>query len=135
MNDSATVVWPELPYGAWSEACSTLHLWTQVVGKIRLAQTPWQNHSWHVPLYVTARGLTTSPIAYGPRSFEIQFDFNEHLLDIDVSDGNRKRLPLQPRSVADFYRGLMTALGDLGIFITISEHPCEIAGAMRRCQV
>ena len=130
MHDSAMAVWPELPYGAWSETCSTLHLWSQVVGKIRLAQTPWQNHSWHVPLYVTAKGLTTSPIPYGPRSFEIQFDFNQHVLDIGVSDGRGKRLPLQPQSVADFYGAVMAALADLGILIAISEHPCEIAGAI-----
>jgi hypothetical protein len=96
MKESATAVWPELIYDAWGETRATLHLWTQVVGKIRLAQTPWLNHSWHVPLYVTAAGLTTSPIPYGPRSFEIQFDFGKHVLDIAVSDGTSKRLPLQP---------------------------------------
>ena len=81
--------WPDLPYAAWKETCATLHLWTQIVGKVRLALTPWLNHSWHVPLYVTARGLTTSPIPYGQRSFEIEFDFIEHVLD----DHDQRRRP------------------------------------------
>lgn len=130
MTDSATAVWPELPYDAWSETCSTLHRWTQIVGKIRLAQTPWLNHSWHVPLYVTAVGLTTSPIPYGPRSFEIQFDFGKHVLDIAVSNGTSKRLPLQPQSVADFFGAVTAALADLDIAVAITELPCEIAGAI-----
>ena len=98
MTDSATAAWPELRYDEWSETCSTLHRWTQVVGKIRLARTPWLNHSWHVPLYVTVKGLTTSAIPYGHRSFDVQFDFHRHVLDITVSAGTSKRLPLQPRS-------------------------------------
>jgi hypothetical protein len=124
-----SALWPQLPYEAWRETCSTLQLWMQIVGKIRLAQTPWLNHSWHVPLYVSARGLTTSPIPHGLRSFELQFDFNEHVLDIDVSDGTNQRITLQPRSVADFYSALMVALADLGLAVTINEYPCEIAGA------
>ncbi len=122
--------WPELTYSAWSDTCATLHLWTQVVGKIRLAQTPWLNHSWHVPLYVSTRGLTTSPIPYGPRTFEIRFDFVEHVLDIDVSDGATRRLELRPQSVATFYDAVMAALADLDIHVTIREFPCEIAGAV-----
>jgi hypothetical protein len=106
-----------------------LHLWTQVVGKIRLAQTPWLNHSWHVPLYVTARGLTTSPIPYQSRSFEISFDFIEHALDIAVSDGSRRQIPLQPRAVADFYGAVMASLAELALPVAIDERPCEIAGA------
>ncbi len=124
-----SALWPELPYEAWRETCSTLQLWTQIVGKIRLAQTPWLNHGWHVTLYVTAKGLTTSPIPYGSRSFELQFDFNEHVLDIDVSDGTQQRIALRPRSVADFYGTLMLALANLGLAVTINEYPCEIAGA------
>ena len=89
MTSPSASRWPELAYDAWTETRATLHLWTQVIGKIRLAQTPWLNHSWHVPLYVTARGLTTSPIPYHPRSFEITFDFIDHVLDIAVSDGTR----------------------------------------------
>jgi hypothetical protein len=121
--------WPELTYEAWSETRSTLQLWTQIVGKIRLAQTPWLNHSWHVPLYLTARGLTTSPIAYASRSFEIQFDFIEQVLDIAVSDGTGRRLALKPQAVAEFYAAVMAALADLGLSIAINEYPCEIAGA------
>ena len=84
--------WPELSYPAGRETFATLHLWTQVIGKIRLAQTPWLNHSWHVPLYVTARGLTTSVIPHGARFFELEFDFNRHVLRIEVSDGTRREL-------------------------------------------
>jgi hypothetical protein len=123
-------VWPDLPYRAWAETCATLHLWTQVVGKVRLAFTPWLNHSWHVPLYVTARGLTTSPIPCGDRSFEINFDFNDHVLDIALNDGARRRIALAPRPVADFYALVIAALGELGIPVRINELPCEIAGAV-----
>ena len=112
--------WPDLPYAAWKETCATLHLWTQIVGKIRLARTPWLNHSWHVPLYVTARGLTTSPIPYGQRSFEIAFDFHEHVLDITTSDGARDRTALEPRTVADFYGRVMLGLEGLGIPVPIN---------------
>ncbi len=128
-NDSAA--WPELPYPAWKDTCETLHLWTQVIGKIRLVRTPWLNHSWHVPLYVTARGLTTSPIPDATRSFEIQFDFLAHELLIAVSDGQSRRLPLRPQSVADFHAGTLQALAQLGIHVSINELPSEIAGAMR----
>jgi hypothetical protein len=123
--------WPDLPYSAWADTCSTLHLWTQIVGKIRLAFTPWLNHSWHVPFYVTARGLTTSPIPYRDRSFEINFDFRDHLLDISVSDGARKQIPLAPRPVAEFYALVMAALAELGIRVEINELPSEVAGAVR----
>ena len=123
--------WPELPYSAWADTCQTLHLWTQVVGKIRLAQTPWLNHSWHVPLYVSARGLTTSPIPSGARSFEMEFDFLSHALLIEVSDGQSRRLPLRPQSVADFYAETLQALAQLGIHVSINELPSEIAGAVR----
>src|SRR3984893_13584480 len=126
--------WPDLPYSAWADTCSTLHLWTQIVGKIRLAFTPWLNHSWHVPLYVTARGLTTSPIPSHDRSFEIDFDFRDHLLDISVSDGARKRIPLAPRPVAEFYALVMAALAELGIRVEINELPSEVPGAIRFSQ-
>ena len=96
--------WPELAYEDWKDTLETLHLWTQVVGKVRLVQTPWINHSWHVPLYVTARGLTTSPIPYGARTFEIAFDFIDHRLRIDTDDGGTAEIPLRPQTVADFYR-------------------------------
>jgi hypothetical protein len=127
---SSDPAWPELAYAAWSDTCSTLQLWTQVVGKVRLAQTPWLNHSWHVPLYVTARGLTTSPIPHQSRSFEIEFDFIEQVLDIRVSDGTARRLPLQPQTVADFYSAVMAALAELRVPVAISDFPCEIAGAI-----
>jgi hypothetical protein len=129
MTSVATPLWPELKYEAWQDTCATLHLWTQIVGKIRLVQTPWLNHSWHVPLYVNSRGLTTSPIAHGSRSFDIQFNFLEHVLDIAVSDGSARRLPLQPQSVAEFYAAVMAALLELGIPVAINEKPCEIASA------
>src|SRR5213592_2661216 len=94
--------WPELHYDAWRDTCTTLHLWTQVVGKIRLATTPWVNHGWHVPLYVNGRGLSTSAMPHGVRMFTMQFDFREHVLDIDVSDGQRRTIVLEPQSVAQF---------------------------------
>ncbi len=126
--------WPDLPYSAWADTCVTLHLWTQIVGKIRLAFTPWLNHSWHVPFYVTARGLTTSPIPWRDRSFEIDFDFRDHLLDISVSDGARKQIPLAPRPVAEFYALVMAALAELGIRVEINELPSEVPGAIRFSQ-
>ena len=89
MNASATEAWPALPLEAWRDTCATLHLWTQIVGKVRLAQAPWLNHGWHVALYVNARGLTTSLIPCGRRGFEIQFDFAEHVLDIRTTGGTR----------------------------------------------
>ena len=95
-----TTVWPELPYAAWRDTQATLQLWTQIVGKIRLTRTPWLNHSWHVTLYVTSRGLTTSPIPHGQRIFEIEFDFLAQQLVIAVSDGATRRIPLRRRTVA-----------------------------------
>jgi hypothetical protein len=130
MVDQTTQLWPELNYDAWRETRATLQLWTQIVGKIRLMQTPWLNHSWHVALYVNSRGLTTSPITHGPGSFDLQFDFIEHVLDITVSDGATRSLALQPQSVADFYAAVMAALADLGVAVAINEKPCEIAGAI-----
>ena len=129
MPDRTSPLWPELEYHAWQDTRATLQLWMQIVGKIRLMQTPWLNHSWHVPLYVNSIGLTTSPIPHGSRAFEMQFDFIDHVLDITVSDGGIRRLPLQPRSVADFYAEVMAALTDLGVGVSINEKPCEIAGA------
>jgi hypothetical protein len=129
MPDRTSPLWPALEYPAWQDTRATLQLWTQIVGKIRLMQTPWLNHSWHVPLYVNSKGLTTSPIPHGSRAFEMQFDFIDHVLDITVSDGGMRRLPLQPRSVADFYAEVMAALTDLGVGVSINEKPCEIAGA------
>jgi hypothetical protein len=123
--------WPDLPYPAWRETCTTLHLWTQVVGKIRLSRTPWLNHSWHAVLYVTARGLTTSPIPYGERAFQIDFDFIDHALRVDTSDGPQRRMPLRARSVADFHAAVMAALAGLGIRVEIDEKPNEVPDPIR----
>jgi len=130
MRRSTLGAWPELPYSAWRDTIATLHLWTQVVGKIRLSCTPWLNHSWHVPLYLTARGLTTSPIPYGNRSFSVDFDFIEHVLIIADSDGVRGQVTLQPRTVADFYSAVMGALNELSLPVRINEMPNEIADAI-----
>ncbi|HKT61122.1 MAG TPA: DUF5996 family protein [Gemmatimonadales bacterium] len=125
-----TTVWPPLPYAEWHDTQATLHLWTQIVGKIRLAQTPWTNHSWHVPLYVTSRGLTTSPIPYGERTFEIDFDFLQQVLRIQTSDGATETLALAPRTVADFYHELFQRLRALGLDVSIRTAPCEIPEAI-----
>ena len=123
-------MWPPLPYEEWKHTLATLHLWTQIVGKIRLAQTDWTNHSWHVPLYVTSRGLTTSPIPYGTRTFEILFDFLDHELRILTSEGAVESVRLAPRTVADFHRDLFGRLGALGLDIDIRTMPCEIPDAI-----
>jgi hypothetical protein len=129
--DGAQVeLWPALPYEAWKDTCATLHLWTQIVGKIRLAKTPWINHSWHVTLYVTPRGLTTSPIPYDGRAFQIDFDFIDHALLIQTSDGAARGLALEPRSVAEFHDQLMTALAGVGIHVRIHGRPNEVADAI-----
>jgi hypothetical protein len=122
--------WPELPYAAWKDTCATLHLWTQIVGKIRLAQTPWLNHSWHVVLYLTPRGLTTSPIPYRGRSFQIDFDFIDHVLWVRLSDGHFRQLMLAPMPVAEFYSGLFAEMAELGLEIRMDTMPCEIADAI-----
>lgn len=122
-------VWPALPPDAWSDTCATLHMWTQIVGKIRLAQSPWVNHSWHVTLYITARGLTTSPIPYGTRTFQIDFDFLDHRLLIQTSDGGARSLALEPQSVAAFYRCLMEEMGALGLPVKIDRRPNEVPDA------
>jgi hypothetical protein len=123
--------WPELPYAAWKDTCSTLQLWTQVVGKVRLALTPWLNHSWHVTLYVTARGLGTPPIAVGGRDLAIEFDFIDHVLWLRTSDGHTRQVMLRSVSVAEFYADVMLALSELGVAVRINEMPNEIPGAVR----
>jgi Family of unknown function (DUF5996) len=128
--NSASDYWPALPLTEWKDSAITLHMWTQIVGKIRLMLTPWTNHSWHVTLYVTARGLTTSPIPHGGRTFEIEFDFIDHQLHLRTSDGARQSIELKPRSVADFYRTLMKTLSDLALPVTINTMPNEIADAI-----
>lgn len=121
--------WPALPFAEWKDTAETLQRWTQIVGKIRLALTPWINHSWHVTLYVTARGLTTSPIAHDTRVFEIEFDFVEHRVLIRCSDGAFRAIILQPMTVADFYQQLMAALGELALDVKISATPNEVEDA------
>jgi hypothetical protein len=127
MASSNASAWPELPTEAWKDTRDTLHLWTQIVGKIRLAQTPWLNHSWHVTLYLTARGLTTSSIPFGDRAFQIEFDFIDHVLRVGVSDGQFRELTLSPKPVAHFYDELFAALTDLGLHVRIMTTPDEIA--------
>ena len=118
--------WPSLPLDSWKDTCATLHMWTQIVGKVRLALTPLVNHWWNVPLYVSTRGLTTSRIPYGQRAFEIWFDFIRHELMLETSDGILKFMPLGPKSVADFYRELMAMLRSAGIEVKIWHMPVEI---------
>jgi len=125
-SDRSAEVWPELNYADWKETCATLHMWTQIVGKIRLTLMPWTNHSWHVTLYVTSRGLTTSPIPHGTRTFEIRFDFIDHQLRILKSDGAGRSIELKPRSVADFYKAVMGALNELDLAVKIDILPNEI---------
>ena len=120
-------VWPALPVKEWQDSYATLHMWTQIVGKIRLTQTPLENHWWNSVLYVTSRGLTTSPIPYGTRTFQIDFDFIGHRLLVCTSDGAIKSLALEPRSVADFYRELMDTLKTLAIEVPIHARPDEVA--------
>ena len=134
MSNAPRIPWPELPTAAWRETCETLHLWTQVVGKVRLARTPWLNHSWHVALYVTARGLTSSPIPDGVRTFQIDFDLIDHILRISTSDGARRQLALAGQSVASFYAAVMADLTELGIDITIDEMPNELPEPIRFSQ-
>jgi hypothetical protein len=119
--------WPALPFAEWKDTCATLHMWTQIVGKIRLSLTPWTNHSWHVTLYLTSRGLTTSPIPHGLQTFEIRFDFIEHDLRILKSDGAVRIIKLQPQSVATFYKAVMNALNELALPVKIDMLPNEIA--------
>lgn len=119
-------IWPPLPLDGWKDTYATLHMWTQAVGKVRAALSPHINHWWEVPLYVTARGLSTSPIPYRDRAFEIEFDFRDHNVAIRTSDGLSKFVPLYPRSVADFYREFMATLRFLGIVVKISSMPVEV---------
>src|SRR5271155_1670352 len=118
--------WPALPFAEWRDTCATLHMWTQIVGKIRLAQAPLVNHWWQVPPYVTRRGLTTSPIPYGERVFEIGFDFIDHRLTIETGDGATDGFALRPIAVAEFYREVMQRLQTLGLDVKIWTTPVEI---------
>ena len=123
--------WPALPLEAWVDTCQTLHLWTQVVGKTRTALTPWLNHSWHVVLYLSDRGLSTSAIPFETGVITIDFDFIDHVLSIRTSEGTLRRVPLRPQSVAKFYASVLSALAKLGITIRLNDMPCEIPNAIR----
>jgi hypothetical protein len=122
--------WPELPYEPWKDTMATLHMWTQIVGKIRLALTPWLNHSWHVTLYVTPRGLTTSPIPYEERTFEIDFDFIRHRLLIATCDDESRVVPLEPQTTADFHAAVKRALRELDLDVEFHGRPSEVERAI-----
>jgi Family of unknown function (DUF5996) len=124
--DSA--VWPSLSLAEWQETRDTVHMWMQIVGKTRLALAPRENHWWHVPLYVGARGLVTSPIPYRTRTFDVEFDFIDHLLVVNTSDGATRSIALRPQTVADFYRQYMDVLATLGISVKIWPVPVEVDG-------
>jgi hypothetical protein len=124
-------MWPELDYPSWQDTVATLQLWTQVVGKVRLALTPWVNHSWQVPLYLTTRGLGTSPIPIGGEIFEVEFDFISHRLRARTSRGEERAFALEPQAVADFYARVMGLLRDLSVSVSIDELPCELPDPVR----
>jgi hypothetical protein len=130
MNDAAGI-WPALSYPAWRDTAATLQLWTQIVGKVRLVLSPWINHGWQVPLYVTARGLTTSSIPVGNEILDIEFDFLRHQLIARISRGEERTLALEPQSVADFYRRLMDLLNSIGVVVAINEMPNEVSSPIR----
>jgi len=123
-------VWPPLPYEDWQDSCTTLHLWTQIIGKIRLALTPWVNHSWHVPLYVNSTGLTTGPIHYGGGAFQFDLNFVEHVLWLRTSEGHFRQIMLSPMPVAAFHKAVFADLDLLGIDVAIDNMPSEIAEAI-----
>ena len=127
MTDSTADQWPSLPLESWSDSYATLHLWTQIVGKVRLAQCPWINHSWTATLYVTPKGLTTASIPYGARTFQIDFDFIHHLLVIQASDGRTGHFKLEPQSVAHFYARLMEQMRKIELDVEIYRKPNEVA--------
>jgi hypothetical protein len=128
-NSASTEIWPALPFSEWKETARTLHMWTQIVGKVRLALSPWTNHSWHVTLYLTARGLTTSPIYVDSRPLQIDFDFIDHVLRIEAA-GKEENISLKPKSVAAFYREMMAALHKAEIPVEISTTPNEVDPAI-----
>jgi len=117
---------PALPFDSWKDTLATLHMWSQIVGKVRLKLCPLVNHWWNVPFYITARGMTTSPMPYEQRDIEVQFDFIEHKILIETSEGRVVTMAMAPQSVADFYKKFMAALAELGINVRIRTMPCEI---------
>jgi hypothetical protein len=125
-----TQYWPELPLNAWRDTCDTLHMWTQIVGKTRLALAPMENHWWQVVLYLTSRGLTTSPIPEGTRTFAVTFDFIDHALHVRTSDGATGTMALRPRSVADFYAEYREILRSLDLPVKLYAVPVEVPQAI-----
>jgi hypothetical protein len=123
--------WPALPYDAWKDTYATLHLWAQIVGKVALAHAPPINHSWAIAFQITPRGLATRTLPHGRRAFTVEFDFIDHQLIVRVSDGAVRTLPLQPRTVADFYRVLMGTLGELGLAVKIWPVAVELPAPVR----
>ncbi len=129
--DSRTIErWPELPYEAWRDTLATLHMWTQIVGKVRLVQMPWINHSWHTTLYVSPRSLTTSAMPHGERTFAIDFDFLDHELRLSTSDDELRTVPLEPQTTAVFYGRVMAALTELDLEVKIHAQPNEVDPAI-----
>src|ERR1700726_1962271 len=124
--DDAVTVWPDLPYASWRETAATLQLWTQIVGKVRLTLTPWLNHGWQVPLYVTACGLGTSPIPVGNEIFEVEFDFIAHRLVPRTRPGDEDGFSLEAQAVAEFYRHTLDLLSRLGVAVAINDMPNEV---------
>ncbi len=127
---STVDLWPSLPLHQWQDTYRTLHMWTQIVGKVRMTLTPPLNHWWHVPLYVNSRGLTTGPVPFPAGLFEIQFDFQKHELTVHTSEGDTVTRPLRPQSVADFYHSLVGDLASLGIQVQIDTDPQEVRDAI-----
>jgi hypothetical protein len=123
-------IWPEVEYGEWRETALALQLWLQVAGKVRLALTPWLNHSWQVPYYVSVRGLASSPIPHDGRIFDLEFDFLSHRLVGRDSSGAQAEFPLEAMSVAEFYRQMMTLLAELGVRVQVTELPSELMNAI-----
>jgi hypothetical protein len=126
MNSGINPAWPALPLAEWQDTLATLHMWTQIVGKTRLALAPMENHWWQIALYVTPRGLTTSAMPYGERTFAVDFDFIDHVLVVQTSDGTTRKLALAPRSVADFYAEYMAVLRALKLEVKLMASPVEV---------
>jgi len=131
MAERVGATWPSLVWNEWAATADTLHMWTQIVGKTRLALTPLQNHWWNVPLYVTARGLGTSAMPYGDDALDIEFDFVTHALHFRMSSGQEREMKLRPRTVADFYKEYLDTLASLGVEVKIDPMPCELAHPIR----
>src|SRR5687767_10320138 len=131
IDSTVAEAWPPLPYHEWKDTYATLHMWSQIVGKIALAQAPPINHSWGIALHVTGRGIQTPALPHGQHAFTIEFDFIDHRLVIERSDGDRRTLPLESRSVADFYREVLATMSDMSLPVTIWSMPAELPAPVR----